>query len=710
MIQDALNFDLRRPFPVVRQSGQAECGHACLAMISTFHGRSMSLLEVRQIQAPSSRGMTLQQLMALAALMHLETRPIKLELDDLQKVSGPVILHWSFNHFVVLVSATSDAITIADPAQGLRTVPLKEASEHFTGVAVDIAPTDAMPTKDHALKLTLPQLIGRVRGLGSAGWNIFAVAAVLEFLSLLAPLFGQVVGDHVLLTKDSDLLLLIGCGFGAAMLMRTYFAFVRDWIVLAVATSVRLQVAARLVGHVLRLPAAFFEQRQSIDIQQRLDSLQEVERVLATSFLQAIIDSMMALVVVALIFAYSTTLGLVSVSSLSLYAVLRLSTLNLIRNVRGAAVSNQVKQSSHMVETLRSIVPLKLASKIDWRLTQWKNLAAETANAQVSQAKIELVMRVANSTLMGATSILFMSLAALQVMNGGLSFGSLFALAGFQALIATRLTSLIDGYMQVKLLSVHLDRLADFVFTQAEPRDAPRLAGQDDSLTPLSIELRNVSFRFSEMDPWVLKDVNMTVGAGENVCLTGPSGSGKSTLLKILTGVFQPTTGEVLVNGLPLAEFGLSKFHGLSGVVLQNDRLYFGSIADNISFFDADPDQGLVQRAADAAAVHAEIARMPMNYQTLCGEDGSGLSGGQAQRLFIARALYRQPSVLLMDEATSNLDVPTEQKVNAALRALKTTRVFIAHRPQTIASADRVYVLDGGQLSEPAAAPIALQA
>lgn len=705
-MHQTLNFGLRGQFPIVRQSGQAECGHACLAMVSTYFGRSMSLLEVRSIQAPSSRGMSLEHLMDLAARMHIDTRPIKIELEDLKKASPPLILHWSFNHFVVLVKADDKAVTIADPAMGLRVLSWEEVSKNFTGVAVDVSPNEKMPSKETQLRLTLSHLIGRVRGLASAGAHVIAVAAALELFALLTPLFGQVIADHVLMTKDSNLLLLIGLGFGAAVFMRTYLNFVRDWLILALSTSVRVQVASRLVSHVLRLPADFFEQRQSIDIQQRLESLNEIERTLASTFLQAFIDSLMAVVVLGLIFFYSTTLGVVAVVSMVAYATVRFSTLQTLRNARQLTVTNMVRQSSHLVETLRSVVPLKLANKVDWRLTQWKNLATETANSQIVQAKQEMLVRLSNTFLMGVASIVFLSVAGMKVMDGALTVGGLLALSGFYATISTRLSSFVDGYAQVKLLTVQLDRLADFVFTGAEERQVVATPVSMLERAPLSIELRNVSYRFSDVDPWILKDVNMRVEAGENVCITGPSGSGKSTLLKIMTGVFKPQSGEVLINGVSLDEFGLARLRTEAAVVLQNDRLYLGSIADNISFFDTACDQERVERSAHAASILHEIARMPMGLQTLCGEDGAGLSGGQAQRILIARALYRQPNLLLMDEATSSLDVPTEQKVSSAIRALKTTRVFIAHRPQTIASADRVFVLDNGMLMEVEPPPV----
>jgi ATP-binding cassette subfamily B protein RaxB len=248
------------------------------------------------------------------------------------------------------------------------------------------------------------------------------------------------------------------------------------------------------------------------------------------------------------------------------------------------------------------------------------------------------------------------------------------------------------------MLGLHAERLADIALTQPEPRDLPaELSGER---VPVSIEVSNLRFRYSENDPWVLDGLDFRVEAGESVAIAGASGCGKTTLLKLLASLLQPTAGEILVDDEPLPRIGVERYRSLIGVVMQDDQLFAGSIADNICFFSERPDPARIEECAKLAAVHEDILAMPMGYNTLIGDMGTVLSGGQKQRVLIARALYHRPAILLLDEATSHLDVSREKSVNDAILATRVTRIIIAHRPETICSADRVIVLDQGKLKK----------
>jgi ATP-binding cassette subfamily B protein RaxB len=294
--------------------------------------------------------------------------------------------------------------------------------------------------------------------------------------------------------------------------------------------------------------------------------------------------------------------------------------------------------------------------------------------------------------LIGALAVLIIWLGAQRVLENQMSIGMLLAFIAYKDQFLDRVSNLIDKAVDLTMLRLHAERLADIALTSPEPHE--HMVNTSKSEAPVAIEVRNLRFRYGDNEPWVLNAVSFRVEAGETVAIVGTSGCGKTTLLKILASLLQPTQGEILVDGEPLAHVGIARWRSMIGVVMQDDQLFAGSIADNISFFADRPDAPRIELCAKLAAVHEDIVAMPMAYNALIGDMGTVLSGGQKQRVLIARALYRQPSLLLLDEATSNLDVGNENAVSAAIRATQVTRIIVAHRPETIRSAERVIHLD----------------
>lgn len=312
----------------------------------------------------------------------------------------------------------------------------------------------------------------------------------------------------------------------------------------------------------------------------------------------------------------------------------------------------------------------------------------------------------ANTLVSGIENLLVFWIGAGLVMQTGIpaggtvspfTIGMLFAFISYKGQFTSRVSALINYSVEIKMLSLHAERLGDIVLAKPEINDVP--SNELTHLAP-SIELKEVSFRYGEGEPWILKNTNLLLAAGQSVALTGPSGCGKTTLLKVMLGLLAPQEGEVLCGGIPVKHLGLQNYRQRIGTVMQEDVLLAGSIADNISFFDVQPNEERIQACAAAAAVHDDIAAMPMGYQTMVGDMGSSLSGGQKQRVLLARALYKKPKVLALDEATSHLDIVNEQRVTHALAKMNLTRIIVAHRPETIAGAQRVVCLQQGKVVE----------
>jgi ATP-binding cassette subfamily B protein RaxB len=325
------------------------------------------------------------------------------------------------------------------------------------------------------------------------------------------------------------------------------------------------------------------------------------------------------------------------------------------------------------------------------------NLVVDAMNANIATRKLDLMFSVGHKLVFGLERIAVVWIGALLVMDHTFSVGMLFAFIAYKEQFATRVSALIDKFVEVRMLKLQGERLADIVLTPPEPQAEFEPRAQD---LPLSLELRNIQFAYSETEPQVLRGLSLQIEPGESVAIVGPSGCGKTTLLKLMLGVHAPQGGEIRVGGVPLARLGLRAWRDMIGTVMQDDQLFAGSITDNISFFDPQADADWVAECARVAAVIDDIEAMPMGFHTLIGDMGGSISGGQRQRILLARALYKRPKILFLDEATSALDVEREREVNQAIRQLELTRIIVAHRPETIASASRVIVLHDGRVSQ----------
>jgi ATP-binding cassette subfamily B protein RaxB len=697
------------------QSQASECALACLAMVASHHGQHVGLVELRGRFPQSGKGANLKQLMGYAATLGFAGRPLRLELADLPKLALPCVLHWDMNHFVVLKKVHQGwrgevtGVTVLDPAVGQRRLGLAEVSAHFTGVALELAPNAEFKPQKAAPQVRLRELTGRVVGLSRSLLAIGAVALALEVFALAAPLLNQMVVDDAIVSHDRDLLQVLVLGFGLMLLIQTVLGLARSWMVMLLGQSLSLQWLGNVFAHLLRLPTAYFEQRHLGDVVSRFGAVRAIQSTLTTSAVEAVLDGLMAVAALVLMALYSLKLSLVVGLAVLAYGVLRWAAWGPLRDAAAERLVISAKENTHFLETLRAIQPLKLFGREEERRARWQNLIVDVQNRDVRTAKLGMLFSTGNTFIFGLENLVVLYLGAGLVMGTSsaqstgevFTIGMLFAFLSYKGQFTSRVARLIDFVAEFKMLSLHSERLADIVLSEVE-QDSPSGNLPEHDLAHLApkLELRDVSFRYGEGEPWVLRHANLSIAAGESVAITGPSGAGKTTLLKILLGLLTPTEGQVLYGGVPVRQLGLGNVRRCIGTVMQDDVLLTGSLADNISFFDTEPDMARIQGCAQMALLHEDIARMPMGYQTLVGDLGHGLSGGQKQRLLLARALYKGPRVLALDEATSHLDVPAERAITHVLAQLPLTRLIIAHRPDTIAGAQRVVQLKEGQVGE----------
>lgn len=686
----------------ILQSEAAECGLACLAMIASHHGHHVDLSELRRRFSISIKGATLPNLIRYAAALNMSARSLRLDLDSLGELQLPCVVHWNMNHFVVLrkVRRTlrgKTMLSIIDPAGGERNMTLEQFSRSFTGVAVEITPTPEFELREEARRVSVGELTGRVHGLRSAIVKVIALALTLELFALVQPLFNQFVIDDVLVSGDMELMTVLVIGFGLVLFTRTAIDLARSWFLMRWGMDISIQWSMRLFSHLTRLPVAYFEKRNLGDIVSRFGSIGSIQSTLTTLFVESFLDGLMALLALVMMLLYSPVLTVIVIGSVAAYGVLRWLFYAPLREASKERLMLAAKENTHFLETVRAITPLKLFSREAERRAVWQNLKLDVQNRDIQTQKLSILFRIMNTGISGVQTLAVFYVGASLVTQSALTVGMLMAFTSYSGTFSGRLFSLVDVFVNVKMLGLHAERLSDIVGTAPEQEVA--LETDITRISP-SVSLRNVKFRYGDSEPWILDGINLDIAAGENLALAGPSGCGKTTLCKILIGLLEPVEGEVLVGGIPLRQLGLRAYRQMVGTVMQNDVLLAGSILDNISFFDTTAEMQRIEHCARMAAIHDDIAAMPMGYQTLVGELGTSLSGGQKQRVLLARALYKRPMILALDEATSHLDLGNERKVNQALASLSVTRVMVAHRPDSLRAASRVVTLSGGVITE----------
>lgn len=679
--------------PVILQTEEAECGLAALAMCAASLGYETDLLALRRRHEISGKGTTLARLLEIAADMRMHGRAVRLDLHELGQLKTPCVLHWELNHFVVLVKADSNGVVVNDPALGRRHYSLEETSKRFSGVALELSARADFVKKEEKTPLDLSAFFTGQRGLVGAFAQVLLLSLVLETYSILYPLLNQWLIDDVLITNDTNLLLVLVAAVGLLTVTSTATRLLRSWILLAASISWNLQSSANVFLHMIRLPVAFFEKRHVGDVSSRFRAVDEIQDTISSNFIESFLDGLMAVVALIMMFTYSIMLGWLVIGAACLYGAVRFFMFGRYRRATEESIVRKASRDSYFYETLRGIPAIKFFSQIGWRVTGWMNRQTEVANATVTTKKLDLVYQTANGLISALERGLILYLMARMILDKQYTIGMMVAFLAYKEQFLSRIVTLAERLARFRLLRLQGERLADIVLTAPEPfgelADRTRL----DPKGPVTIEVRNVSFRYAPGEDEVLKNISLTLTANDSIAIVGPSGCGKSTLMKVMIGILEPEEGEILINGLPLAKIGVETYRAMIGTMMQEDYLFSGSIFDNISMFDSEADQERVIEAAKLAIIHDDIAVMPMGYQSLVGGMGTNLSGGQKQRILLARALYKRPRFLFLDEYTSMLDYETEMKVQNSLASLSIGRFVITHRRRNLLPDDKVYVV-----------------
>jgi ATP-binding cassette subfamily B protein len=680
--------------PLITQLSASDCGAACLAMVLGYYGRPTSVDSIRNALGGTSQGVNARQLADSARRMGLRSRGVKLELEQLKFAPRGTILHWEMNHFVVLDKVDKLGARIMDPAVGPRRVSWKDLGERCTGVAILLEPgPDFRPEKKRAGQF------GRyMRWLSVAPgyWpRVITLSIVLQLVALAAPAAIGMTVDKVLPRHDSDLLQMLAVGALVALSVQMLTTYVRSGLLLHLRTYMDAHMTLELNEHLMALPFSYFQQRSAGDLVMRLSSSAQIRDVLTGSALSAVLDGTMALVYFVVLVIIAPPLAAIALGVAVVQAVIALVSGRRNAELMSEQLAAQAKLSSAQVEALAAIEPIKSMGAEERITGRFADLYVDVLNSALERGRLGNVVSAVTGALSFAGPVALLLMGAHLVLNGTLATGGMLALSALGSAFLTPVGALVATFTQLQTLRSYVHRVEDILDTAREPRPANP---QPMAALTGALELNDVSFAYESSHTPVLQHVSLSVNPGEFVAIVGPSGSGKSTMARLLAGLIAPSSGSIAFDEVDQKRWDPSVLRSLLGMVTQDTRLLASSVRDNISLYDNTVSLPQIEVAARLAEIHDDVSRLGLGYDTVLSDGGGSLSGGQRQRLSLARALLRSPSVLVLDEATSQLDTVTERRVQENLRRLACTRVVIAHRLSTIRDADRIVVLDRGQV------------
>jgi len=686
-----------RGVPILLQGEPSECGLACLAMIASYWGLEADLASLRATLTTTPRGLSLRMLMSLAASLGMAARPVRIGLQRLGDLKTPAILHWNMDHFVVLEKIAGDVAWIVDPARGRVRMKLDAVSPSFTGIAVEITPSDGFSRETLKLSRSFRKAWIDDPHLRSSALRALWLTVLLQAAIVSLPFAYRTLIDRRgagFVTSDPAMTAILG-GIALMVVVQAGASWARGVLVTRFGNLFVHRVSTHIVARLFSLPVSFFQRQILGDVLARVRSVDAIRRFVTDRAIPLVIDLAVSAVTAVLMIQFSPKLAAIVLVGLGLETTVRLASLPKQRELSDELLHAEGKELARLLESIRAVQAIKLAGREAQRFALWENDLVRVLNANMRLSRLHTGVESFASTIGAVEWVFVLSIGVLGVGAEPVPLGTLFGFLAYRGVFRERFGTLTENVWSLQMVGVHLRRLDDLMLAEAEPvggEDMPE-GGKG------ALSLTNIRFRYAATEPFVLDGVSLEVPQGRCVAIVGPSGAGKSTLIKLILGIETPTEGDVVLDGASIRGVRRHAWRESFGTVMQDDTLLAGSIAENIAFFDATIDMDRVREAARDASIAGEIEAMPMEYGTLVGDMGAQLSGGQRQRILIARALYRKPKIILFDEGTANLDAENETRIAEVLANLAPTRIVVAHRSHLVSVADIVYEVRGGRVS-----------
>jgi ATP-binding cassette subfamily B protein len=693
---------LIKRFAWVEQAEEMDCGAACLAMLCRHYGINMTLGKLRELANVTAQGATLDSLARAGEALGFGTRGLQCTYDALLGFELPFIVHWEGYHYVVVYGVSAQHVWVADPAVGFKKMNVEEFERGWSGTCLVFSPGEQL-LQTAAVRSPWLRFVGYLRPYRKILLHLFLATFVIQMLGIVPPLIIQNILDGVLVHQNLGLLhlLILGLVISTAFtqVMSTLRAYLSNYMV----RNLDFSMMAQFFKHTMSLPYSFFAKRKTGDILARFSENQTIRAFLTESTVTTLLNLLMVFIYFTILFFYNVKLTMLLIAF-----VIPIVALTVVATPRIKAYAREVfaastDAQSFLMEALGGIETIKgMGSERPVRL-KWEKKYVKALETQYRSQSFSILVGLGSQILNSATTIVILWAGASLVLERELTIGQLMAFNALMGSVLGPLMGLVGLWSRMGDATVAMERLGDVLDIEPEQKPAdvaarvvlPDLQGE--------VRLERLFFRYGGEDtPWVLEDIDIDIKPGQLVAIVGRSGSGKTTLAKLLVGFYPPSEGKIFVDGYDMSAIDRGYFRAQVGYVMQSNLLFSGTIAENIASGDDSPDRRRVEEVAKMADAHAFISKLPLGYEQVVGERGVGLSGGQVQRLCIARALYHDPRLLVFDEATSALDTQSESNIMANMEAILAgrTAVIIAHRLSTIMRADKIVVLYEGKIAE----------
>lgn len=690
-----------RRYPFYAQQSASDCGAACLIMIGQYWGKKFSLNRVRDIANVTRNGSSLRGLSAAAESIGFLTRPVKASLDQLAKQHLPAIVHWQGKHYIVVYEITRSQVVICDPAVGQKTLSYREFLANWTGYALLLQPTPFLKETPNT-QTSFWQFFELIKPHGLVVFEVFVASVFIQVFGLITPIFTQLILDRVVVQRSELTLMAIGLGLLFFSLFRVMMMGLRQYLLDHTANKVDLALIIGFIRHTFRLPLSFFESRYVGDIISRVQENRKIQTFLTGEALSILLDLLTVFIYVGLMIWYSWKLALLALAIVPPFLMLAVVATPFLKRTSREIFNSIVDEQSYLIEALTGVRTIKstaVEQNVRWH---WEELLSKEVKTKFSGQIIGNRLQIFSHTVEALATTGLLWYGAWLVIQNQLTIGQLVAFNMLLGNIIQPFQRLTVLWEQLQEMMIAVERLNDVLEYEPEEdlqkqsrQPLPQLRGE--------IRFENVTFRYHlENDLNILENLSFTIKPGQMVAIVGRSGSGKTTISKLILGLYPATDGKVWIDGYEMGSLSLQSFRQQVGVVDQDTFLFGGSIRDNISLGHPSATFEEVVEAAVLAGADEFIRRLPLGYESQIGEGGGLLSGGQRQRIAIARALLGNPSLMILDEATSHLDTESERIIQTNLNSIlkNRTTVIIAHRLSTVRKADLILVLDKGILIE----------
>jgi len=685
----------KKKTPYIEQMEHSECGLACIAMILNYHSYQISLAEIRDQFGASKKGTSLHNLIEISNFYKINGKVFKAEKVERSMIDSPIVVFWESKHYIVLekINKNNKKFTIIDPAHGRRSITDKEFYEKYSGyiLTFTLSKDFIKRKKQSKTNFLWSHIIKQKKVL----FSVLLASFILQCFGMVIPKITQWITDSVILKEQTNYINLIGVMVLIIYLFYQLFSIARGYMIARLQTLIDSSLMSTFIAKLFNLPYSFFETRTSGDLIYRANSNTLIRQILSSRVIALIIDTILIIGYAAMMFYIKWQLTLIVLGLSILIVTTMLLSTRIIRNLSDKNLLIQTKTQSYLTESIYGICDVKVLGAEEKIYKTWFQLFKQHLKISQKQSFITSSLESMGIGIQFITPLFLLWVGINMVINREISLGELLAFNSLAASFIVPIVSMGTTYSQLLLLGSYMQRLQDVVETKSENSNTEEIKDFKGY-----IEFKDVSFKYEYFGKDVLSSINLTIKPGERVAIVGASGSGKSSLAKLLLGLNLPTEGSLTYDGKDIKNLNLQSIRRRMGAVLQETRLFHGSILENIELLSEEKSLDNIIEIAKTADIHEDILKQPMGYYTMISEGGSNFSGGQRQRLLLARALMKKPKLLILDEATSALDNLSEARIQENLQKLNCTQIIIAHRLSTVINADRILVMHDGEIIE----------